>query len=76
MISHESRILHELKKNPDGVPNYKFPMMGILCYTKTISRMRADGHKIIGERQYKNGKATGTWIYRLAGKASKRWWQK
>lgn len=70
--SQAGRILHALKQNPDGVENYKFPAMHILCYTKRIEELRKDGHKIIAERQIIRGRYSGVWKYRLAGLESKR----
>ncbi len=71
-LTQQARILRELKANPDGVPNHKFPKMSILCYTKRIEELRKDGHPIIAERQFVRGRATGTWMYRLAGLESKK----
>ena len=74
MISQTSRILRELKTHPNGIENWKMPRMGILSYTKRIQELRESGHEIVAERQYMRGRATGTWIYRLAGQESKRKW--
>lgn len=63
---HE-RMIRELKKNKlRGVPNYRWPQMGILSYTKRISELRSDGHMISSIRQrLKNGRATNVWQYYL-----------
>lgn len=64
--SHESKVMRMLKANMKfGVANYKFPENHILCYTKTISRLRADGVNISSERQVVNGRSTGVWMYKL-----------
>ncbi len=63
--SQHSKILRELKNNKRGVPNYRFPQLGILSYTKRIQELRRDGHPITTERQYINGRATGVWMYYL-----------
>lgn len=66
-----SKILKELKNNPDGVENYKFPRWGILKYSSRITELRKEGHEVVAERQYVNGRATGVWLYRLAGKETR-----
>ena len=63
-LTQQSSILHALKKNPKGVPNYKLASYA-LKYTSVISDLRKDGHDIRAERVYNHGKATGTWLYRL-----------
>lgn len=64
-LTQTTRILNLLKASPNGVPNYRFSRMGILCYSKRIQELRADGHVILAERQFVNGRATGVWKYRL-----------
>lgn len=43
--TQQSSILHALKKNPKGVPNYKLASYA-LKYTSVISDLRKDGHDI------------------------------
>ena len=69
-----SKILKMLKAHPDGVANYKFPQAGILKYSSRITDLRHDGHEIMAERQFIKGRATGVWLYRLAGQESKLKW--
>jgi len=61
-----STILKRLKRSPvSGVANYRFPQLGILCYSKRIQELREGGYKIVAERQVVRGRHTGTWVYRL-----------
>lgn len=66
-LSQEETILKMLRKaGKRGVPNYKFQHHRVLCYTKIISNLRADGYSILTERHFlPNGRATGTYIYTL-----------
>ena len=77
-MSQESIVLKALQKaGTKGVPNYKFPEMRILCYTKRISTLRAEGHHIITERQQlPNGSYTGVYRYTLIEEPKKRSWFK
>lgn len=60
------QVLKMLKKaGQHGVENYKFPEARILCYTKRISELRAEGHNILTERVEVDGRATGTFRYVL-----------
>lgn len=62
----EGRVLAMIKRS-GGAYNYELSRVA-LKYTSVISELRKDGHDIIADRQYlKNGKASGTWRYRLAG---------
>lgn len=64
--SQHSRIIKMLKEaGKNGVENYRFARSGILCYSKRISELRREGHKIEGERQIINGRSTGVWKYYL-----------
>lgn len=68
--SQHSRILKVLRKQGGkGVPNYRFPEMYILSYTKRIQELRRDGHNITSERQWHKGHATGVWVYTLIEEA-------
>ena len=69
-----ARMLKLIKACPNGVPNYRFPAMGILKYSSRITELRKEGHEVIAERQYIKGRATGVWLYRLAGQESKTTW--
>ena len=65
-LSQHARLLLELRKHKNGIPNYMFPKMNILSYTKVISDLRAEGNNIISTRVYDhNDKATGVFIYKL-----------
>lgn len=65
-MSQEQRVLEFLKRRKViGVKNHEFPNIGILRYSARLSDLRKKGHHITCERLYKNGKATGTFIYRL-----------
>lgn len=67
-----SKILKVLRKNKvNGVANYRFPQMGILCYSKRIQELREDGHNILAERQKINGRSTGVWYYHLIEEQTK-----
>lgn len=64
--SQQGRILKELKKfKAKGVPNYRFPQMGILRYSSRITELRKDGHNIQAVRQYFNGHASHVFHYFL-----------
>lgn len=63
-LTQSSKVLRTLKQNPSGMANYQLSRIA-LCYTKVISNLRADGHKIVTERVYANGRWTGTYMYRL-----------
>lgn len=59
-------IIRMLKRNfKSGVPNYRFAQAGILGYTARMSDLRKDGHVIVAERVWVDGKATGTFRYHL-----------
>lgn len=65
-LSQHSKVLRELRRcSRSGVPNYRFPQMNILSYTKVISDLRKEKHNIIKERQVLNGKSTGVYYYHL-----------
>lgn len=65
-LSQEARILKALKKAGNkGVMNHQFPKMNILRYSARINDLRNDGHNILVERMYKDGRATGTFRYIL-----------
>lgn len=65
-LAQQTKVLRLLKKRPrTGVANYEFPQNNILSYTKVISNLRKDGHNIITERVYANGRATGVYRYIL-----------
>ena len=68
--SQGSKIIKLLKKYKRGVPNYRLSQCA-LKYTSVISELRRDGYNIYAERQYRNGRATGTWLYYLNDEAIK-----
>lgn len=73
MLSQEARIIHELKKaGQRGLPNYRFPQMGILRYSARIGDLRKEGYQIVAERQYLHGRWSGVWIYRLLSETPNR----
>ena len=65
-VTQEVRVLQMIKRK-GGAYNYELSRIA-LKYTSVISSLRQDGHNIIAERQtLKNGRASGTWKYRLGG---------
>lgn len=65
-VTQSGRIL-ELISRPGGAFNFELSRIA-LKYDSRIHELRHDGHAIICERQYlKNGKASNTFLYRLAG---------
>lgn len=65
-VTHAGRILAMIKR-PGGAYNFELARIA-LKYDARIHELRADGHDIICERQYlKNGRASNTFRYRLAG---------
>lgn len=65
-FTQEGKVLAMIKR-PGGAYNFELSRFA-LKYTSVISELRKDGHNIIAERQYlKNGKASNTFRYRLAG---------
>jgi len=65
-VTQEGRILAMIKR-PGGAYNFELSRFA-LKYTSVISELRKDGHDIVADRQYlKNGKASNTWRYRMAG---------
>ena len=64
-LSQHTQIIRELRKHPEGVPNYRFPKMFILSYTKRISELRQEGWNIQISRLFYKDKATSTFIYKL-----------
>ena len=75
-MSQTTKVLKMLRKaGQRGVPNYKFQQHRVLCYTKIISNLRADGYSILTERQYlPNGRATGVHNYVLIEERTP-WWR-
>lgn len=72
--NQDSKVLAMLRRaGSHGVPNYRFPEARVLSYTKIISNLREDGHKILTERvRLKNGRYTNTYRYILVeGKISR-----
>lgn len=63
--SQATKIYRTIKNNNKrGTPNYV--LSGIsLKYSSRIAELRRDGHNISAERVYKDGRATGTWLYFL-----------
>lgn len=60
-----TKIYKIIKKNNRwGTPNYMLSRIS-LKYSSRISELRKDGHDIYCERVYRNGKATGTFLYFL-----------
>lgn len=65
-VTQEGRVLAMIQR-PGGAYNFELSRFA-LKYTSVISELRKDGHDIVAERQYlKNGKASNTFRYRLAG---------
>lgn len=65
-FTQEGKILAMIKR-PGGAYNFELSRFA-LKYTSVISELRKDGHNIVADRQYlKNGKASNTWRYRIAG---------
>ena len=65
-LTQEGKILAMIKR-PGGAYNFELSRFA-LKYTSVISELRKDGYDIVADRQYlKNGKASNTWRYRLAG---------
>lgn len=64
--TQHGRVL-EMIKRPGGAFNFELSRIS-LRYGGTIFELRKDGHNIVTERQYlKNGKASNTFLYRIAG---------
>lgn len=65
--TQHTKIIQMLKRrSKSGVPNYAFPEVGILCYSKRIQELRKDGWNITVDRWFdNNGKGTNTFIYKL-----------
>lgn len=73
MESQHTKIIKMLRKNNKyGLPNYKFPEARILKYSSRISELRQDGHNIIAEREWINGRATGVFRYFLIEEQTKQ----
>lgn len=65
-LTQEGKILAMIKR-PGGAYNFELSRFA-LKYTSVISELRKDGYDIVADRQYlKNGRASNTWRYRLAG---------
>lgn len=65
-VTQEGKVLALIKRST-GAFNFELSRVA-LKYTSVISDLRKDGHDIIADRQYlKNGKASNTWKYRIAG---------
>lgn len=64
-LSQHGKILRLLHANTNGVENWRFARMGILNYTARLSELRKDGHNILTERVFANGRWTGTFKYYL-----------
>lgn len=65
-VTQEGKVLRMIKR-PGGAFNFELSRIA-LKYTSVISSLRKDGHEIVAERQYlKNGRASNTFKYRLAG---------
>lgn len=66
-LTKHGRILAMIQR-PGGAYNFELSRFA-LKYTGIISELRKDGYNIVADRQYlKNGRASNTWRYRLAGK--------
>lgn len=76
-VDQETKLIRMLRKaGRHGVENYKFPQNRILCYTKVISRLRADGYNIYKERVVlPNGRSTGVYKYYLQEQDRTPWWK-
>ena len=76
-MTQATEVLKMLRKAKSrGVYNYQFPQNQILCYTKRISELRAEGFNIILENvKLPNGRSTGTNKYILI-EEKKPWWKK
>lgn len=64
-LSQATKIYRLIRsQNKHGTPNYQLARV-CLNYTMRVSELRKDGHNVQAERQYKNGRATGVWLYFL-----------
>lgn len=64
-LSQSTRIYRLIKKqNGKGTANHELARIS-LKYSSRIDNLRKDGHNISAERVYRNGRATGTWLYFL-----------
>jgi hypothetical protein len=64
-ITQSVRILRAIKKSGrKGIENFKLATYS-LKYSSRIAELRQDGYNIVAERQWLNGRATGTWRYYL-----------
>lgn len=65
-LTQEGKILHLIKR-PGGAMNFELSRVS-LRYGASVFNLRRDGYDIITERQYlKNGRASNTYRYRMAG---------
>lgn len=65
-LTQEGKVL-ALIKRPGGAYNFELSRVA-LKYTSVISELRKEGYAIVADRQYlKNGRASNTYRYRLAG---------
>lgn len=65
-VTQSGKLLAMIKR-PGGAFNYELSRVA-LKYDSRIFELRRDGHNIICERQYlKNGRASNTFLYRIAG---------
>lgn len=57
------KILRLIRQSGEaGVPNYRLAQIS-LKYSSRISELRQDGWNIEARRVFRNGKATGTFVY-------------
>lgn len=65
-LTQDGKILHLIKR-PGGAMNFELARVS-LRYGASVFDLRKDGYNIVTERQYlKNGKASNTYRYRMAG---------
>lgn len=65
-MSQTETVLRMLRKRPvHGVRNYEFADTGILRYSSRICELRRQGYHITSERLFYDGKATGTYVYKI-----------
>lgn len=60
--SQTAKILKLLKSTKGGVTNYDLSRIS-LKYSSRISELRREGYNIWCERVYRDGKASGTYLY-------------
>lgn len=62
--SQATKIYRLIKNNKRGIANYELARIS-LKYSSRISELRQEGHNIVAQRVWKDGRWTGTWLYYL-----------